>query len=56
MDRPNFVGKPVMAQAQTKNPRSHARAVYGSLAGLTGALLAALLFPRFMVLWTVRSP
>lgn len=38
MGRPHFVGKPVMAQSQD---RSHARAVFGGLAGITGAVLVA---------------
>ena len=38
MGRPHFVGEPVMAQSQD---RSHARAVFGGLAGLTGAVLVA---------------
>lgn len=38
MGRPHFVGEPVMAQSQN---RSHARAVFGGLAGITGAVLVA---------------
>jgi endonuclease YncB( thermonuclease family) len=38
MGRPHFVGEPVMAQSQD---RSHARAVFGGLAGITGAVLVA---------------
>lgn len=38
MGRPHFVGEPVMAQSQD---RSHARAVFGGLAGLTGTVLVA---------------
>ncbi len=44
MDRQNSMGQPVMAQSQT---RSHSRFVYGSLAGLTGALLAAAFIAPF---------
>lgn len=38
MDRPNSVGEPVMTKPERKN---HARIVFGSLAGLTGAILVA---------------
>ncbi len=38
MGRPHFMGEPVMAQSQD---RSHARAVFGGLAGITGAVLIA---------------
>ncbi len=38
MGRSHFVGKPIMAQSQDK---SHARAVFGGLAGITGAVLVA---------------
>jgi hypothetical protein len=41
------MGKPVMAQSQMKNARSHSRIVYGSLAALTGALLAAAFIAPF---------
>lgn len=44
MDRQNSMGQPVMAQSHT---RSHSRMVYGSLAGLTGALLAAAFIAPF---------
>lgn len=44
MDRQNSMGQPVMAQTHT---RSHSRMVYGSLAGLTGALLAAAFIAPF---------
>lgn len=38
MDRPNFMGEPVMVKPQSK---SHARIVFGAFAGLTGAILVA---------------
>lgn len=38
MGRPHFMGEPVMAQSQD---RSHARAVFGGLAGITSAVLIA---------------
>lgn len=38
MGCPHFVGEPVMVQSQGK---SHARAVFGGLAGITGAVLVA---------------
>ena len=38
MGRPYFVGKPIMVRSQD---RSHARAVFGGLAAITGAVLVA---------------
>lgn len=38
MGRPHFVGEPVMVRSQD---RSHARVVFGGLAGITGAVLVA---------------